>query len=390
VRADDGDSDPVRTAPGARRQVISFRRSPHLVAFWRGGTLVVSNYATRVSAEVTPLVCQLLDVCSSWTTPEEIGSALEIRQPALVAELVGRLTRLSFLERSDRERDPRVRRMSRLDPWNPEAGFFHTATRDVPFASPGRAARQARLQIAAGGMPPAVKRYSGRKTVRLPKPLGGGEFAAVLKERRTWRRFGSAPLALDDLATVLAYTVGIQLWAHVGALRVPLKTSPSGGGRHPIECYVVARGVKGLKAGVYHYAADRHTLERIRGPVPLARMRAYVPNSGYFAKASAMVFFTAVFERIMWRYPYSRAYRAALVEAGHVCQTFCLTATWRGLAPYCVMGLADSLIEKDLGIDGISESVLYAAGVGRPPRGVGWAPLPTGGLKVRKNRHVNP
>jgi hypothetical protein len=31
------------------------------------------------------------------------------------------------------------------------------------------------------------------------------------------------------------------------------------------------------------------------------------------------------------------------------------------------MALADSRIEKDLGIDGITESVLYAAGVGRRP-----------------------
>ena len=34
-------------------------------------------------------------------------------------------------------------------------------------------------------------------------------------------------------------------------------------------------------------------------------------------------------------------------------------------------GTGRLLIEQDLGIDGITESVLYAAGVGRPPRGVG-------------------
>ena len=95
-------------------------------------------------------------------------------------------------------------------------------------------------------------------------------------------------------------------------------------------------------------------------------MRSYVPGSGYFANASAMVFFTAVFERILWRYPYARAYRAALIESGHVCQTFLLAATSLGLAPFSVMALADSVIERDLGIDGISESVLYGAGVGPP------------------------
>jgi SagB-type dehydrogenase family enzyme len=99
-----------------------------------------------------------------------------------------------------------------------------------------------------------------------------------------------------------------------------------------------------------------------------------------------MVFFTALFERQLWRYPYARAYRAALVEAGHVCQTFCLAATWLGLAPFSVMGLADSRIEKDLGIDGIAESVLYAAGVGVRPRGATWAPLARGTLKAFGNK----
>ncbi len=35
-----------------------------------------------------------------------------------------------------------------------------------------------------------------------------------------------------------------------------------------------------------------------------------------------------------------------------------------GLAPFCTAALKDTLIEKDLGIDGIRESVLYVAGVG--------------------------
>jgi SagB-type dehydrogenase family enzyme len=207
----------------------------------------------------------------------------------------------------------------------------------------------------------------------------------VLRARRTWRRYSVIGVRLDELSTLLAFTAGVQHWVHVGERRMPLKTSPSGGARHAIECYVVCRNVQGVSAGIYHYAGDRHALERLRGAVSLERMQAYVPSSSYFANASAMVFFAAVFERIIWRYAYSRAYRAALVEAGHVCQTFCLTATWLGLAPYCVMGLADTLVEADLGLDGITESVLYCAGVGRPPRGTKSAPLTRGTLDVRPN-----
>jgi SagB-type dehydrogenase family enzyme len=86
---------------------------------------------------------------------------------------------------------------------------------------------------------------------------------------------------------------------------------------------------------------------------------------------------TAVFARTQWKYPASRAYRVVLIDAGHICQTFCLVATWLGLAPFCTMALADSKIEYDLGIDGVTESIIYAAGVGTRPKETEWAPWPT-------------
>ena len=366
------------------------RRSPHLVAYWRDRGLLARNYATGQTTRVTPFVWQILELCAGWQTERQICAALGLPTGEGLPDLLERLVDRDLLEAKGRPADPKVRAMSALDPWNPEAGFFHTATRDVPFSSTREANRFARLQASRWPMPPAVKVYPRAPSIDLPRPRQDGEYPRVLMSRRTWRRFSATPITRDELATILGLAAGVQQWVAVGSRKVALKTSPSGGARHPIEAYVVVRHVAGLRPGIYHYGAARHALERIGGPVSKDRMRAYLPNSGYFADASAMVFFTAIFERILWRYPYSRAYRAALVEAGHVCQTFCLTATWLGLAPYCVMGLADTLIEADLGIDGISESVLYAAGVGRPPAGSTWAPLVRGTLNVRPNRRMTP
>ncbi len=365
------------------------RRSPHLVAHWRRGRLIATNYATRSTASVDAFILQILDICETWTSVRELRSRLDVPPDASLQSLLDRLVELELLEREGQRTDPRVTAMSALGPWNPEAGFFHTASRDVAFATARQAARFAAQQAKRWPMPPVVKEYGGAKVIELPTPRTDGEFPTVLRGRRTWRRFSSKPITREDLATLLGLTSGVQQWVAAKPRDLALKTSPSGGARHSIETYVVIRDVAKLRPGVYHYAPDRHALEKIRGPVSRKRLREYLPNSGYFAAASAMVFFTTIFERIIWRYPYSRAYRAALVEAGHLCQTFCLTATWLGLAPYCVMGLADSLVERDLGIDGIRESVLYAAGVGRPPAGSGWAPLPRGTLKVRRNSRLS-
>jgi SagB-type dehydrogenase family enzyme len=373
---------------GSATPPIRVKRSPHLVFYWRGDELILRNYATAQTIRVNALVCFLLHFCDRWRPLLEIQRALGLATAQQSRQLIDRLVALNLLERSDRPRDPRVHAMTAMDPWNPEAGFFHTATKNVRFWPSQEARRQARKLAEVSAMPPPVKRYPKARTVDMPRPPADNAFARVLLARRTSRRYSSVPVRLAELSSILAFSAGVQLWARTDAGDVPLKTSPSGGARHPIECYVVARTVAGLTPGIYHYAADRHLLERIGAAVPLQRMRAYVPRSGYFAGASAMVFFTAVFKRQLWRYPYSRAYRAALIEAGHVCQTFLLTATSLGLAPYCVMGLADSLIEEDLGIDGITESVLYCAGVGRPPRGSTWAPLPRGTLTVSRNPRV--
>ena len=370
-----------------RRAVVRVRRSPHLVVYWRNKTLVACNYATGARAEVPPRACELLSFCDEWTRLEEVQQAGFVPAASLDA-VISRLWTLTLLERSDRPADPRALAMEKLRPWNPQFGFFHATTKDVRFVAKAAIARRARSS-ATPPPPPTVKRYRDAPVVNLRPPDDKEPFAQLLRSRRTWRRYSPVPVALDELGTLLGLSAGVQQWVLGGELTIPLKTSPSGGARHAIECYVVAREVRGLRNGVYHYAPDRHALSRIGRKVPLPRMRAYVPGSEYFANASAMVFFTAVFERIAWRYPFARAYRAALIEAGHVCQTFLLTATRLGLAPFSVMALADSLIEQDLGIDGISESVLYAAGVGRPPRGAKWAPLPKGpNPKLRKNRRV--
>jgi SagB-type dehydrogenase family enzyme len=373
---------------GRRERAFRVRRSPHLAAYWRDQTLLVHNYATGVKAEVPQNACELLRCCDEWTKLADLELAGFVPSSIFDA-VVRKLVDLTLLERSDRPRNRRVEAMDGLRPWNPQAGFFHTTTKDVPFASPAVAARRARANGRLSRPPAAIKRYSTHRTIDLQPPSADDDFARVLQARRTWRRYSAAPVTLEELSTILGLSAGVQHWIEGAGIPIPLKTSPSGGARHATEVYVVARDVTGLKAGIYHYAPARHGLTRIGDAVSKDRMRAYVPGSEYFANASAMIFFTSVFARILWRYPYARAYRAALIESGHVCQTFLLAATRLGLAPFSVMALADSVIERDLGIDGISESVLYAAGVGRPPRGVAWAPLARGvAPKLRPNRRL--
>jgi len=325
-----------------------------------------------------------LDVCGDWRTVAMIAAHLGVTQP-IAETLVRALVKRALLERDDRVESAAHARMRAFDAWNPAAGLFHDVSRRVEFLAPQAANRFMSRRARESPMPPPVKRVRGAVRLSLPRPALAGDFPEILLGRRTWRRFGSSPVSVEQLATTLGLTAGVQRWVPTSLGRLPLKTSPSGGARHPIEAYVCVRRVTGVAPGLYHYASDIHALERLRRGDLTSRVREWMPHSGYFARAAFILVFTAVMDRELWRYPYARAYRAAVAEAGHVCQTFCLTATWQGLAPFCLMGLDDAAIERDLGVDGVRETVLYVAGAGARPRGSSWAPRSRGTLVSKKN-----
>ena len=331
---------------------------------------MLENYATAARVSAPSIACSILAFFDDWRSVESFLASTPRATHRVLRPLLRQLVRHSLLHRSDRPVPARERAMDRWLAWNPAGGFFHSATRDVPFIDMDTSVRRLRRKGTRTPMPDPVKRFRGARVVRLPAQRATSEFAEVLLARRTWRRFGAGPIDLTAFGTLLGLTAGVQRWGSaVGEGKVAFKTSPSGGARHSIELYVLALGVQGLGRGWYHYAADTHALELLRARVSAALVKRYLPQQPWFRPARAFVFFTSVFQRELWRYEYARAYRAVLIEAGHLCQTFCLTATWLGLAPFCTMALADSAIEKDLGLDGISESVLYAAGIGTRPAG---------------------
>ncbi|MBI2189286.1 MAG: SagB family peptide dehydrogenase [Acidobacteria bacterium] len=345
------------------------RRHACIVAYWQEGELIFENYATRTRIVARPPAPDILHLFGRWRRPEAVIARLPDYTASSLRALIAGLERYSFLVRADAP----VHSQSQLETWgawNPAAGFFHMSTKDGRYPrDPGVTDRRLRRKAAHSPPPAVVKRYEGARQVPLPPADTLGEFPQVLLARRTWRDFSRRPITIAELSTLLALTWRIQGWIDIpGQGQMPLKTSPSGGARHPLEAYVWVRRVSGLRQGLYHYASDSHVLEQLTTGEGGRRVVSYLPGQWWYESAPVLVLITAVFPRVQWKYDFPRAYRVVLAEAGHFCQTFCLTATWLGLAPFCSMALADSRIEHDLRIDGVTESVLYAAGVGKRPR----------------------
>ena len=352
------------------RANLRYRSASAVVVYWHEGNLVFDNYLAGSKINADPVVCRILDFCSAWRSVPEVSAYLGDFQEASVRRTLESLTRHAMLHRSDQPADKREAALAGWGNWLPAAGFFHFSTRDVEFAKdPVAAFRDLQQRAKTQPMPRVGKSFPGARRVPLPADSHAGEFPRILKERRTWRKFSAKPVPLDNLARLLQLTFGVQGWAEIPGLgRVPMKTSPSGGSLHPIEAYVLARNVKGLQPGSYYYDARRHDLVWLRRSVSQSSLKKMVGHQWWFAKTPFLVLMTAVFARPQWKYDYPRGYRAVLLEAGHLCQTYCLTATWLGLAPFCTIALADTKWEGLLGIDGVRESLIYAAGAGLRPK----------------------
>jgi SagB-type dehydrogenase family enzyme len=344
-----------------------FRRSSHLVAFWGPGGMRVRNFARGRELLVFGRSCEVLGAFSQWRTVTEGLRYCPGMTFDAFERQVGELHAAEFLVEQSDEANQADAAMDTLRDWNPAAGFFHSTTRNASFVGLGelRAIQQARARHQP--WPGAVFTPVSSEQTALDLGDTTGALSRILSERRSWRQFGPGALSLDSLGSLLWQTGGIQQWVFTDLGTFALKTSPSGGSLHPIELYVLARSVEGVAPGFLHYSGADHRLRRLTSDHAPPAITRFLPAQPWFEGANAVIFFVAHYERSLWRYTYARAYRAPLVEAGHLAQTFCLHATELGLAPFVSMALADEAIEREISADGITRAVLYAAGVGSRP-----------------------
>jgi SagB-type dehydrogenase family enzyme len=353
-----------------RERTVRLRRAESLYVCWKRGRLIFHNFAKRQTVSGRAVTFKVLDFFNRWRTSEEAVARFVDYTPASVRTAVLQLTKYDLLLPENSAAAARDHQIAKQwASWLPE-GSFHFSTKDAAYVRSNSSLARLKSSLPKTPQPKIFKSIRGAKKIFLPKnAVPDSEFARVLMGRKTHRVFSREKLTLSDASKLLSLVWGVK-----GYLRTRLfgklahKTSPSAGARHPGEVYLMALRVKGLKPGLYHYHPGHHYLETISTNVTPKQAWRYCAYEHHARNAAALFLMTAVFQRTMWKYHKPRAYRVVLLDAGHLCQTFCLVATWLGLAPFCTAALKDTLIENDLGIDGIQESILYAAGVGLPPK----------------------
>lgn len=356
-----------------RERAIPLRRARCLLVYWQDGQLLFHNFARRSTASGRAVICEVLNFFDRWQTPKEaILHFAEYRKRSIRSTL-SQLQEHGLLLRkgsAEAERDSRIAQA--WSTWLPQ-GSFHFSTKDALYVDRSNWSVD-RLKAIMPKMPQPkiIKTVKGVQKIPLPaRTFRDSEFIRVLMARKTHRRFSKQKVPLAAVSELLSLVWGVRGYLYTRRFgKLIQKTSPSAGARHPGEVYLMALRLKGLRAGLYHYQPATHQLETISTNASREKAWLYCARQHFIRNAAALFLMTAVFPRTMWKYHHPRAYRVVLLDAGHLCQTFCLVATWLGLAPFCTAALKDSLIERDLGLDGVRESVLYVAGIGLPATSV--------------------
>ena len=356
-----------------RERTIPLRRARCLFVYWQDGRLFFHNFARRLTVSGRPITCEVLDFFSEWRTSQEAITHFADYAQRSVRSALSQLLQHGLLLRKDSpEMTQDVRIAKEWSAWLPE-GSFHFSTKDAAYIDRSNwSSDRLKSVLPKTPQPKIFKTVKGAMKMLLPRrAFPDSEFIRVLMARKTHRRFSDQELKLETVSQLLSLVWGVNGYLYSPRFgKLLQKTSPSGGARHPGEVYLMALRVKGLSPGLYHYHPAHHHLETIRANATREKAWLYCARQNFAKNAGALFLMTAVFRRTMWKYHLARAYRVVLLDAGHLCQTFCLVATWLGLAPFCTAALKDTLIEEDLGIDGIRESVLYVAGIGLPATSV--------------------
>ena len=303
------------------------------------------------------------------------------RTPQFWAAIADTLYRSQLIvDPSVNESDPRVRWLVGLraawsrNGWH-EAAEYHALTYDYPCLDYSEAAKafaaDRQLMRDFQSREPDTDRvktdYLECPAVELPEPANDMPVGPV---RALWEdAVGPEVLDAGKLAVILSLTFGSTGVRRPRTDAAPLlrRSSPSGGGRHPSEGYVLVRDVPGIAPGWYHVTMRPFSLRRL-ADAPADLMATFGESAARFPfPIRAMVVLTSVFERNMYRYREPRTFRTVHMDAGHLAATVRMAARAAGVTARIYYNDDADRVERSLGLDGMREgymlTVVLADGV---------------------------
>lgn len=262
--------------------------------------------------------------------------------------------------------------------WDDIAKIFHLGSKHnfpADLSSESESAEQGYLDFceSIANDIPCINIEKDGKIISLPSHSPSSlatPLISTLMNRKTSRHFEPAPVSLEVVANLLFTTFGkIHGDTHIRELEKRgvksvgyRRSSPSAGCLQATEAYLIALNVNDLPMGIYHYRSHQHSLTLVNEEI--SDLNKTLCHQSFASDAAFLIVMTSRFDKLWWKYPHSRAYRSALLDVGHLSQTFNLAATALGMNTWITGYFIDDLLNEIVGADGIKEHSIFVAAAG--------------------------
>ncbi len=207
-------------------------------------------------------------------------------------------------------------------------------------------------------------------TVALPYPESTRTLLEEAMERRkTCRQFHPQYFGMEQLGSIVGLSAASRTDGDLQSAATGRPSGdrpyPSGGALYSVEIILYSLNISGLGPGFYYYQALSHQLlscAKAQLAPALKRLLANHPIEG----AAFLVLLFLDFTRVSLSKYGGKAYRLALIEAGHLAQNLLLSAAAHGLAGLPLCGFDDEALSRAAGLRYPEEPVVYALAVGSP------------------------
>lgn len=343
---------------GIHSQVMFLKRTdevikPSLFFFLRQGDFILWDYENHSQYKLDkPYIDRLVEIGSGKPVIED-AITLHLREEGLLVE-----------EKEE----------AREWGWDELSWIFHQGTKNPPrLESDANSWVEAYLQNCQG-KPSPKERPSFPKGEPIPlatvdkQLFQSKSLYEVCQERMTSRTFSGEKINFDVFSSLMGATFSYSSppWnkGENYEIYAKHKVSPSAGGLHPFEFYVMINHVESIDPGIYKYDPQDHCLYAFEKGDFRDRLVHSLGDQNFAKDLSFGVFFVADFSKVWWKYEHSRAYRQVLLDAGHQSQTFLLLATSLNLLTWPTGAIQDSEVEKLLKIESDKFSPIFFVGIG--------------------------
>ena len=201
--------------------------------------------------------------------------------------------------------------------------------------------------------PDPFRRYTG--ALELPLPLLASELPICWDDLFDPAKVPQQPLNAENLANLLQLSLGLSAWKSFAGNSWALRCNPSSGNLHPTEAYLICPDLPELPAGVYHYRADQHCLER--------RAAAALAWPG-----GVLLALTGIHWREAWKYG-MRAFRYCQHDCGHALAAIAYATAALGWPVRLLTDWGDDAIAALTGVDRAAD---FTAAEAEAPEALLW------------------